>query len=79
MISYTYKDVIPNVEAMYDCFSLHEKDEFMLIAALSFAAEINSHLGLNLKTINVLFRECEKEFFKNMFEELKKNETRNIT
>ena len=70
MIPYTYKDVIPNVEAMYDCFHEKEKDEFMLIAALSFAAEINTHLGLNLKTINVLFRECEKEFVKNMLKEL---------
>ena len=70
MIPYTYKDVIPNVEAMYDCFSLKEKDEFMLIAALSFAAEINSHLGLNLKTINVLFSQCEKDYVKNIFKEL---------
>ncbi|CAB5217829.1 hypothetical protein UFOVP205_27 [uncultured Caudovirales phage] len=70
MISYTYEDVIPNVEAMYDCFYEKEKNEFMLIAALSFAAEINTHLGLNLKTINSLFRKCEKEFVKNMFEEV---------
>jgi len=68
MITYTYKDVIPNVEAMYDLFFENEKDEFMLIAALSFAAEINSHLGLNLKTINQLFRKCEKEFVQNMIE-----------
>ena len=70
MINYSYKDVIPNVESMYDCFSLKEKDEFMLIAALSFAAEINAHLGLNLKTINQLFRKCEEEFVKNMIEEM---------
>ena len=70
MISYTYKDVIPNVEAMYDCFSLKEKDEFMLIAALSFAAEINTHLGLNLKTINSLFSQCEKDHMKNVFKNL---------
>jgi hypothetical protein len=70
MIPYTYKDVIPNVEAMYDLFCEDEKDEFMLIAALSFAAEINSHLGLNLKTINALFSQCEKDYFKNIIEEL---------
>jgi len=70
MIPYTYEDVISNVESMYDCFSLEEKDEFMLIAALSFAAEINSHLGLNLKTINALFSQCEKDYVKNIFKEL---------
>ena len=70
MISYTYKDVIPNVEAMYDLFLEDEKEEFMLIAALSFAAEINTHLGLNLKTINNLFRQCEKDYVKNVLEEL---------
>jgi hypothetical protein len=70
MIPYTYKDVIPNVIAMYDCFHEEEKDEFMLIAALSFAAEINTHLGLNLKTINKLFSKCEEEFVENMFKEL---------
>jgi hypothetical protein len=70
MIPYTYKDVIPNVESMYDLFREDEKDEFMLIAALSFAAEINSHLGLNLKIINALFSQCEKDYLKNIFEEL---------
>jgi len=70
MISYTYKDVIPNVEAMYDLFLEDEKEEFMLIAALSFAAEINIHLGLNLKTINNLFSQCEKDYLKNVLEEL---------
>jgi len=70
MITYTYKDVIPNVEAIYDCFIEDEKAEFMLIAALSFAAEINTHLGLNLKTINALFSQCEKDYIKNVLEEL---------
>ena len=70
MIPYTYKDVIPNVEAMYDLFWENEKAEFMLIAALSFAAELNGNLGLNLKTINALFKQCEKDLVKNMFEEL---------
>jgi hypothetical protein len=70
MITYTYKDVIPNVDAMYDLFWEDEKTEFMLIAALSFAAELNTSLGLNLKTINDLFSQCEKDRLKNIFEEL---------
>jgi hypothetical protein len=61
MISYTYKDVIPNVEAMYDCFHQKEKAEFMLITALSFAAELNVTLGQN----NALFYQCEKDHMKN--------------
>jgi hypothetical protein len=47
---------------MYDCFHQKEKAEFMLITALSFAAELNVTLGLNLKTIG--------GHMKNVFEEL---------
>jgi hypothetical protein len=74
--AYTYDDVYDNVDAIYDCFHVGEKNEFMLIAALSFAAELNFELGFSLKKINSLFRKCEEEHMVNMHKQMRESQTK---